>query len=200
MTDGNPPEPAEADAPGARSGWPWLCIVLLAPIIIDVIDRSARSASSLLVHGLRDEAGHLLTAYVCASGLIALRMPLTLTVVLLGGVLIDMDHILQLSGAIDAVPGSSRPGSHSLAIPIIALIVATIDRRRVWVWISFAVSFGTHLVRDMATGTVPLFWPLAADPVSITYDLYAVALLAFVGIALGKVVLRRLWRSTVKTA
>lgn len=149
----------------------------------------------MFVHGLRDETGHLLTAYVWALGLMALRLPLRLGLVVLGGIVIDIDHVLQLLDIVDAAPGSSRPVSHSLMPVMILFILASVDRRRVWVWMSVAVGFTSHLARDMATGTVPLLWPLPVEPVSIRYRVYAGTLVACAMIAFGTALVnrRRMW-------
>lgn len=176
----------------------WL--VLVVPFVIRAIDQLDHVGQSLLVHGLRDETGHMLTAYIWALGLMALRLPLSLNMVLLGGIMIDVDHLLQLSDVIDAVPGSSRPGSHSLLSLIILIMLANIDRRRVWFWISFAVGFTSHLIRDMATGSVPLLWPRAVEPVSLPYSLYAATLVGFGTIAVGNALVRRRMRATGQNA
>ncbi len=191
MTDCNRSQSARPDALSAVPGWPALCLGLAAPFIIRGIDGLDRGSQSLLVHGLRDETGHLLTAYVWALGLIALRLPLRLGLVLLGGIVIDIDHVLQLLDVVAAAPGSSRPGSHSLMPLVIMFILATLDRRRVWIWMSIAAGVMSHLARDMATGTVPLLWPLPVEPVSIPYRLYAGTLVACAMIAFGAALVSR---------
>lgn len=192
MTDCRSSAGTVSGLPATQVSWTRSRIALVAPVVITLLDRLDRLGSSLLVHGLRDEIGHALTAYLWALGLMALRLPLTLPMVVLGGILIDVDHLLQFYGVIDAAPGSSRPGSHSLVTLVIILLVASGDRRRSWMWISFAVGFLSHLVRDMATGTVPLLWPRPADPVSIPYDLYTATLAACAVVAFGRVLVDRM--------
>lgn len=193
MTDCNRSESATSEAVSAWLGWRGLGLGLAAPFIIRFIDRLDRAGQSLLVHGLRDEAGHLLTAYVWALGLLALRVPLRLDLVVLGGIAIDIDHLFLIAGVIDAVPGSSRPGSHSLLPLVIIFMLAGVDRRRAWIWLSLAVGVMSHLVRDMATGSVSLLWPLPVEPVSIRYRLYAATLVAWAMIAVGAALVNR-WK------
>lgn len=55
---------------------------------------SPATRNPLLVHGLMDETGHLLTATMLAIGVLALRFPIPVWSVLVGGVLLDVGHIL----------------------------------------------------------------------------------------------------------
>lgn len=193
MTECNRSETTTSQTISAWPGWRGLGLGLAVPFIIRFIDQLNRAGQSLLVHGLRDEAGHLLTAYVWALGLLALRVPLRLDLVLLGGIAIDIDHLLLIAGVIEAVPGSSRPGSHSLLPLVLVVMLASIDRRRAWIWLSLGVGVMSHLVRDMATGSVPLLWPLPVEPVSMRYRLYAATLVIWAMIAVGAALVNR-WK------
>lgn len=130
------------------------------------------SHHSVLVHGLIDESGHLLTALMAALGVRALRLPIPLWAVLVGGVVLDGGHLLTGAGLVHAVPGSSRDGSHSLVVVAAIAAVGFLDARRATVWLGLALGALTHLVRDMGTGTVPLLWPVVMSVESTTFTRY----------------------------
>jgi hypothetical protein len=94
---------------------------------------------------------------------------------LLGAILIDVDHVPdQFFGWEGLTAGTYRPYPHSLltVIAIVCLGFWLIGARRRF---AFGVAFGlvAHLIRDMATGGVPLWWPLTPRTIAIPYGLYA---------------------------
>jgi hypothetical protein len=59
-----------------------------------------------------------------------------------------------------------------LLVVVTLLVVAVAHRSRRDVWASAALGVGTHLFSDLGTGTVVLWWPVAADPVAVPYSAY----------------------------
>ena len=152
------------------------CFVWLAIVMIAILDRQRPATESLAVHGLIDEMAHVLTAAIMALAFRSLDVAVSLAWTLIGGVILDGEHVLQLLGWTDPIPGSSRGGGHSLLVVVVVLLVGAADgSRRMW-WISLAIGMASHLFRDMATGTVALLWPFDATPLSIRHDIYLASL------------------------
>ena len=98
--------------------------------------------------------------------------------------LIDVDHVPEIlrTGTLDW--DGSRPPTHSIAT-IVALCILSVMLPGAWKRTVLAVAFGiaAHLFRDMATGGVPLFWPVTSKTVEIEYGTYFLCLTGFVVIA-----------------
>jgi inner membrane protein len=158
-------------------------IALLSIFLVDYYFLVARP--SLVVIGLLDEIAHAATAAIC---LLATWRAFSIWFAagcLGGAVLIDFDHLPAIlvsgEGALDA----GRPYSHSIATLLILLVLSgllTRGGRSLALGASFGVA--THLVRDMATGGVPLFWPLDNRSVEIYYGLYGGVMVLLAGIVL----------------
>lgn len=139
--------------------------------------------ASLTIHGLYDELGHLVTALVAAIGIRSLRLPVPIWAVLLGGLVLDMGHVMSIMGYVNALEGSSRNGSHSLAVVALLACLGFLDRRRANTWLGIAIGAVSHLWRDMGTGTVALMWPLTETVYGTSYSRY-LAVLAGMAIAM----------------
>lgn len=139
---------------------------------------------SLPIHGLLDHIGHLLTAAVAALAIRAIRLPIPVWSVLLGGMLLDLGHVPQMLGVVNALEGSSRNGSHSLAIVILLAGLGFLDQRRANIWLGIAVGATSHLWRDMGTGTVPLMWPITETVYGTIFNRYLAVL---TGVALAMI-------------
>jgi membrane-bound metal-dependent hydrolase YbcI (DUF457 family) len=137
----------------------------------------------LRLHGAMDVAGHLLTALSAAISVRALRLPIPLWSILLGGVVLDVGHGLNWLGYANALEGSSRNGSHSLFIVAILACIGFANRRRAHVWLGMAMGATTHLWRDMGTGTVALMWPLSNTVYGTLFSHY-LAVMAGVSLAM----------------
>ena len=152
-------------------------ISVAAVAAVLALDAVARAASwPVLVQGLLDEPAHLLTAWLRLTALGAPLVPgRRERWVLAAAVLIDLDHVpLYLHHEGWAVDGG-RPPTHSLALALLLLLVASIPR---WGTASAALAVGVllHLLRDLATGPgVPLFWPLGGL-VGVPYPAYVAVL------------------------
>jgi membrane-bound metal-dependent hydrolase YbcI (DUF457 family) len=107
---------------------------------------------------------------------------------LVGGVLIDLDHIPQYLGTEFLTRGTPRPYTHSLLMVVVVGVLAWRGPGR---WLLFmrgaALGLVVHLIRDMAepgqNGGVSLFWPLSDWGVRVPYVLYALLMIALVLLA-----------------
>lgn len=154
---------------GARNALTRGLVVLAA---IALVDRFLLDRRPLALHGLADELGHLLTAYVWLGLAEAAGLAVSPLAVLAGGVAIDLDHLPLILRIAHAPAGTSRPVSHSLLTVLVLLALAGADRQRRRVWASLALGVASHLVRDLGTGAVPLFWPLPSAPIGMPYECY----------------------------
>jgi len=160
-------------------------------VAIVVVDHVLLGDQALLQHGFYDEVAHLITGAIVAVALWALRVPVRGLAVLAGTVAIDLDHVPLILGIIHAPVGTSRPESHSLAPVALLLVVALLHRRRRALWLSFALGIGSHLLRDLGTGTVLLAWPLSVRPISVPYHSYITIMVALVTAAAVRAVAAR---------
>lgn len=158
-----------------------LGLCLIGIITIEILEQGV---DSLPVHGFLDHVGHLLTATVAALAIRAIRLPIPVWSVLLGGVILDLGHVPQMLGVINALEGSTRNGSHSLAIVILLASLGFLDQRRAHIWLGIAIGATSHLWRDMGTGTVALMWPLTETVYGTLYTRYLAVL---VGVALAMI-------------
>ena len=149
----------------------WAGIICLHLAEPDANDRSLR------LHGVYDEVGHLLTALMIAIGLRALRFPIPIWSVLIGGVILDTGHVFDLVGITEPISGSSRNGSHSVFAIFVLACMGFIDRRHANVWLGISLGALSHLWRDMGTGSVALLWPASEQVDGTSYTRYAAGLL-----------------------
>lgn len=138
---------------------------------------------TLRSHGVVDWIGHLLTSLIVAIGLWALRLPIPIWSILIGGVVLDFGHLFTIFRLAEEIAGSSRNGSHSLMLVIPFALVGFIDRRHANVWLGLALGALSHLWRDMGTGTVPLLWPMMDVVWGTSFRRYLAVILGM-GIAL----------------
>lgn len=150
-----------------------IAVCMLAIVTIRILEPAD---AALLIHGAYDGLGHLLTALVAAIGVRALHLPVPIWSVLLGGVMLDLGHLAQMTRYVDAVDGSSRSGSHSITAVIILACLGLLFPRRANVWLGIAIGAISHLWRDMGTGTVPLMWPVTETVYGTLYSRYLAGL------------------------
>lgn len=141
-----------------------------------LLRRLEPDTGSLTVHGIYDELGHLVTALVAAIGVRALRLPVPIWSVLIGGVVLDIGHIPQMYGYLAALEGSSRNGSHSLLVVVLLACLGFIDQRRANIYLGIAIGAVSHLWRDMGTGAVALMWPITDSVYGTLYSRYIAGL------------------------
>lgn len=161
---------------------PWRFVLPGLALILVADDFLARYEPSRAITGMFDESAHLATAYLFSS-LAPVPSRLSFLVgTFAGAVLIDADHLPSEFGWDIITRGSGRPVPHSL--PTVGLLLlAALPLRGYRRLLVAGAAFGvvTHLVRDMATGGVPLRWPRDRRHVRIPYALY-LTLLAMAGV------------------
>jgi inner membrane protein len=165
----------------AQRRWPRMLLVfgvLAADLVI------WRASIPQLVLGTADEICHLVTAAVIVSAWPAfvgeprrIRLPAALA----ASVLLDLDHVPKDLFGVDLLTaGTNRPYGHSALAIIVCCALAVALRRSAsassLAW-GTALGIALHLVRDLATGGVPLGWPAASAAVSYPYPLYVLLLL-----------------------
>lgn len=129
---------------------------------------------SFVVTGLLDEPAHLATA-----GLILLALPLRVVSsyggwMLVGSVVIDIDHLPLYLGDPGFLVDGGRPPTHSLAVVVVLLLMALglPSSGRPLQGLEWGVL--AHFVRDAATGPgLALLWPVFPATVKMPYFAYA---------------------------
>jgi len=175
-----------------RLWWlPPLCWVL-----VTWLDVRLFKAQSYLLLGVIDEPAHFLTSVILVLAVASLlsifgrRLPTAAVVgVLLGGNLIDADHLPQVLGSEILTVGTPRPYSHSITTVLLLLVLAGLSRlirlapgAGGWVpavLAGAALGVAGHLSRDLGTATVSVFWPLTDRAFGYSHGLYLAALLVF---------------------
>jgi inner membrane protein len=130
---------------------------------------------SIPAEGALDEVAHLLTAWIvlnaCARG-----RTRAWPWVLLGAVVIDLDHIPLYLGMPVAAAGG-RPVTHSLVTVLVLLAVAGAVRPVRAVSSALAAGVVLHLLRDAATGPgVPLLWLVSDANAHVPHGAYLLLL------------------------
>jgi len=161
---------------------PWRFTVPGLAVIIAADHLLVRYKPSRVITGVLDESAHLATAYLFNSLFPGTGRRSFLLGTLAGAVLLDADHLPGEFGWDIITRGTGRPVPHSLPT-MGALLLAVLPfggtRRSLVAGAAFGVA--THLVRDMATGGVPLRWPYDKRGVRIPYAFY-LALLTVAGV------------------
>ena len=152
-------------------GWAAPAAVVVVLAVQPALDRLDPEAQ-FLQFGLVDWIGHLATGVV----LVALLQPkLRVAVaILVGSVVIDLDHV-PLELGTDVLTGDApRPYTHSFVTPLVVLAVAAAARSEVA--LGLAIGLVGHLARDLGGGDVLLLWPLSAQQESVPFWVYVVVL------------------------
>jgi membrane-bound metal-dependent hydrolase YbcI (DUF457 family) len=152
----------------------------LLPSVVLTIDHVLETCQpSRAVEGLLDELAHVATALALLTPLALNADRATALGALAGAILLDADHVPGELGLRWLSRGTGRPYPHTLLSALI-LVGLGGGQGRHWRRFAWPVAAGltTHLLRDLATGGVPLFWPLSRRNVRLPYPLYAVLLAA----------------------
>jgi inner membrane protein len=167
-------------------------LVLLAPAAVCAVDAVlAHRAPPRLAAAVLDEAAHLVTTLLFLG---AVGMPPSTPALggaVAGAVLLDLDHLPKELGWDGLTRGSRRPYAHSLAGVAGAVLLAARLRRPPPATRAAAAGLVLHLVRDMATGGVPLLWPLTRRGAAVPYASYAAALVLWAGLLVRRPARRR---------
>jgi inner membrane protein len=141
----------------------------------------------LPLRALLDELAHVATALLFLRALWPRSVPPFVLSTVLGSVLLDLDHVPGAIARHGDLTGLGRPDSHSLLTILLAICIARWLPVKWWPYpLGVAFGFATHLTRDIATGSVPLFWPLALHDVHLPYAAYAAALLTSLALVLWR--------------
>ena len=139
--------------------WQLVTYIAIGCGVANILLRFAEPGPSdrtLTIHGIYDETGHVLTALMVAMGLKAMRLPIPIWCVIVGGVILDIGHVMVQLDLTEPVTGSTRNGTHSIAAVILIALFGFIDRRHANIWLGITIGALSHLWRDMGTGLVPL--------------------------------------------
>jgi membrane-bound metal-dependent hydrolase YbcI (DUF457 family) len=161
----------------ARVAAPAAALVFLADALLTL--DPPRPLAALL-----DETAHLATALLLGRALPLPAAPPFVAGAALGATIIDADHLpMDLLGSDILTRGAGRPVTHALPTVAALLLGARAARGPARAALLGATwGLATHLLRDAATGGVPLRWPRKGRAVRLPYALYALLLL---GPALG---------------
>jgi len=136
------------------------------------------------VQGVLDETAHLATGLLFLMAL-PRRPPKPFVLgCLVASVLIDADHIPIVLHFQPLIAAAHRPYTHSLSTVAVVLVAGLLmsDARR-------ACAFGAvaglliHFFRDIATGFVPLAWPVSTTEAQIPYTYYFALMVALAAAA-----------------
>ena len=167
--------------------------ILMAPAlaIIMGIDLRIRGAEEILVHGFADEIAHVLTALIILSAVRAIGVRIFWPVVLVGAVLPDVEYLFFRMDIhlFDIVAEGSRGALHTLApgAAVVALGLV-LPPLRVFL-VSLGLAMLTHPVRDAATSSAPMLWPLIPEAYHLRYSFFLAILAICAIITAGMVAL-----------
>lgn len=170
--------------------------LVLVVVLVDVL--VALHRPSLLVHGVLDEIGHLATTGVLlAAGLRLLPSHLRprttlLVATLASSVLIDIDHVPAVLGWEGLTAGTARPYPHSFATLVLLGVSAALlaGRARPWL-VAVLAGVTAHLLRDLGTAPVALWWPVSVADQQIPYLSYLALLTVIAAVDAATVGRRR---------
>ena len=159
------------------TGLGYLSVAGCCWIGIAILRVAGPTDEGLVMHGILDETGHLMTALMLALGLRAMRLPVPGWSVLAGGMVLDIWHIFSLLDVIEPITGSTRSGTHSVFAATILAMVGFLDQRHANIWLGITIGALSHLWRDMGTGLVPLAWPLLDEVCGTSFRRYLAGML-----------------------
>lgn len=160
-----------------------LTAIAVLIVVLWLLERYEPPGASLELHGAMDMTGHVITALIAAIGVRALRLPVPMWTIMLGGTVLDLGHAPGFFGYANALEGSTRNGSHSLFVVALLAVIGFIDRRHANAWLGLAMGATSHLWRDMGTGTVALMWPITETVYGTLFTRY-LAVLAGISLAM----------------
>jgi inner membrane protein len=168
---------------------------LAAPVGVVFADHLLRQRKwPLPLTALMDETAHLATAQLLVIAATAGHCQVFSLGTLLGAILLDADHLPRRLRPQRSPKYAGRPVPHSLAtLAGLGVATALLTGPSRQLALGAACGLATHLIRDAATGGVPLGWPLTSRRITLPYEVY-------LGMLLGAAVepARRLaeWRTS----
>jgi inner membrane protein len=153
-----------------------------------------------VTRALVDEPCHLATALVVLGAITRVRgrppKPKFGWTMLACSVLIDLDHLPEEFGSSILTAGTPRPYTHALWVVLVLMAGAVVARRRsrramtpgaastALILGGAAWGVSAHLLRDVATAPISLWWPVTKAAVQVPYWCYVLALLVIIAIPL----------------
>ncbi|MER3436598.1 MAG: hypothetical protein C4346_02680, partial [Chloroflexota bacterium] len=133
---------------------------LLLFLVIGIDARYRHADLPVIKEAVVDETAHLATALLVLLGVAPRMSLLRLSGTVIGGTAIDVDHLPAMAGSLVLTEGTNRPYTHSFLTVVLLIIlgVALPAWIREFAW-GASLGVASHLLRDMATGGVPLLWP-----------------------------------------
>ena len=104
-----------------------------------------------------------------------MKLPIPIWSVIVGGVILDIGHVMNQLDFTEPITGSGRKGTHSIMI-LIALI-GFIDQPDANMWLGITIGASSHLRRANDTELVPPNWPVSHDIWGTSFTLYMVGLI-----------------------
>jgi inner membrane protein len=154
-----------------------LLLTFVATAVIMLIDDAFfSSALELRLTELLDEIAHAATMVVVLCALSGRVSRAFAVGGLFGAVMLDIDHLSILFHLHAWAPLHGRPYSHSLVAVVAVMLFTCLSRSWRTFGIGVACGLLSHLFRDLATGVVPLLWPLTTVQFSIPHSLYEAAI------------------------
>ncbi|GMA86757.1 hypothetical protein GCM10025868_20070 [Angustibacter aerolatus] len=159
-------------------------LLLALIVLLDLVIRTADPDYAVL--GVLDEPAHLATGALLALAVSTRTGPWSRSAwltVLAAACLIDADHVPAALGSNVLTHGTPRPYTHSLTTVAVLLLLAlaarALRRRHVSALLAVAaLGVGGHLLRDLGTAPVALFWPVSDAGVTLPYAGYLAVLVA----------------------
>jgi len=149
-----------------------------AGVVFAIDQLLATFSPGIVASGLLDESAHVITARLVIGPRLAFLDSSFAAGVLIGSVLIDVDHVPLLLLKLPMDSAEDRPVSHSLLVPILVGAISTTTRGRVQSAL-LGVATGTlcHFMRDLSCGGIPAYWPFTRRLIAVPYAVYAVSIL-----------------------
>lgn len=147
-------------------------------VLTQGIDPHLRGWVELLLRGMADEIAHLLTALVIVAAIRVAGIPVNWIAAAIGAVVIDLEYLLLLQNITEALAGSQRGFAHTLGPALGMILLGLIVAPARTGLISLGIGMLTHLLRDSATASAPLLWPLRDRAFHLHYAAYLTILVA----------------------
>ena len=165
-----------------------MCLLPALLVCVVWLMDSLPGDGSTVVIGAIDEPAHLATALLGLLAVGGRSLPLRhrtfFVAALCGSVLIDLDHLPLYAGVPHIAQPGGRPYSHSLATPVVLLLLSFAIRRWRTALLGLATGNLLHFVRDLGTGPgLPLWWPFDDRDHLVPYGAYFGVVLALAVVA-----------------
>jgi hypothetical protein len=164
-----------AGAVAARLRWrPLLLAGSVA--LVDAVLRA--SSPRLAVAAMLDESAHVATTLLLLGPAQLPRGSAFRCGAIVGSVIIDLDHLPAVLRHHPLRSAEDRPVTHSMpTLGLVYLLAAAAGAPSRPARLGLAVGVTSHFIRDLATGGLPLFWPMRRRLVCVSPYVYFLLLL-----------------------